>query len=335
MGTAKGAALVSLLANAVLVGLKLGVGLAIGSISVLADALDSGMDLVGAFIALFAIRIAARPADRSHPYGHGKVESLSAMVEATLIAIAGGAVAVEAVRRLQQGAAVENVGLGIAAMTGSLAINLGVAVYLRGVARKTGSPALEAAAWHRGSDILTSVGVLAGLVIMAFSPWKFLDPAVALAVATFVVWTAVRLFARGIRDLTDASIPATEEAIVQEVLEKRKDDYIEHHNLRTRRSGSYRQIDLHLVMPRVTTVGAAHTLTDRLEAEIEERLPRSITTIHVESCEVPLTVCNNECIYGQKPICRLPGITQITHGHNEGEELAARRPLTEDVDGTR
>ncbi|MBF8299047.1 MAG: cation transporter [Dehalococcoidia bacterium] len=313
--TAKGAALLSLLANATLVVLKLVVGLAIGSLSILADALDSGMDLLGAFVALFAIRIAARPADRSHPYGHGKVESLSAMLEASLIAVAGLAVSYEAVRRLQRGTEIENIAWGIAAMGISLVINLSVALYLRRVAAASGSPALEAASWHRGSDVLTSLGVLVGLVIMWASPWKFLDPVVALMVAAFVIWTAGRLFARGIRDLVDASIPDVEVAVVQEVLNAHKDAFIEFHNLRTRRSGSNRQIDLHLVMPRTTTVGQAHSLTDRLEGEIESRLPRSITTIHVEACEVPMHICDLECLPGKVPYCwRLPYLSDV-HGH--------------------
>lgn len=321
--TAKGAALLSLLANFTLVVLKLSVGLYIGSLSVLADALDSGMDLLGAFVALFAIRIAARPADRSHPYGHGKVESLSAILEATLIAVAGLLVSYEAIRRLQRGAELDDVGIGIVAMLISLAINVSVAIYLRRVAATSGSPALEAAAWHRGSDILTSVGVLAGLVIMWLSPWKFLDPIVALAIAAFVIWTAGHLFKRGIRELVDASIPEKEVATVREVLSKHKDEFIEFHNLRTRGSGSARQIDLHLVMPRKTTVGDAHGLTDRLENEIAEKLPRSITTIHVEACEVPMHICNLECIPGKIPYCwRLPYLSHV-HGEETGRSHSA------------
>ena len=303
--TAKGAAALSLLANATLVGLKLGVGLAIGSISVLSDALDSGMDLVGAFVALLAIRFAARPADRGHPYGHGKMENFSGVIEAFLILAAGVFITYEAAHRLQTGTTIKSVELGIAAMGISLGINLGVSLHLRRVARKTGSPALEAAAWHRASDIVTSAGVLLGLIIIQLSPWKFLDPVVAIAVAAFVIWTAFRLLGRTLADLLDVRLPEAEEALVRQVLESFAGEYVGYHGMRTRRSGRQRQIDLHLVMPRVTTVAAAHDLTDKIEAAIEQRLPESVTTIHVEPCDVSEEECAAHCPAAEVPYCHL------------------------------
>ena len=301
--TALGAALLSLLANASLVGLKLGIGLAIGSIAVLSDALDSGMDLVGSFIALFAIHLAAQPADRSHPYGHGKFESLSAMAEGVLILLAVSFVAYEAINRLVEGTDIGGVGLGIVAMSISLLVNVGISLHLRRVARETGSVALEATAWHRATDILTSAGVLAGLIIIQVTPWDFLDSVTALVVAAFVVWTAFRLFARAFRDLLDAGLPEEEIDIVRRVLEGYRGEFVEYHGMRSRRSGSFKQIDLHLVMSRNVTVGEAHEVMDRIEADIEERLPRSITTIHVEPCDVPQELCDAECRAGGTPYC--------------------------------
>ena len=315
LDTIKRAALLSLLANVALVGLKLGVGLQIGSISVLSDALDSGMDLVGAFIALFAIRIAARPADRGHPYGHGKVESLSAVAEGSLILIGAAVITYAAVDRLLTGSHVETVGLGIAAMSISLVINAGVSVYLRRVARQTDSLVLEATAWHRATDILTSFGVLVGLIVILLTPWKFLDAVVALVVAAFVVWTAFRLFGRALRDLLDVGLPEQEEAIVRQVLEEHAGQFVEYHDMRTRRSGRQREIDFHLVMPRRITVGTAHDLTDRIEEEIERRLPLSQTTIHVEPCEVPSEVCDAECRDGEIPYCHRVPYASHEQGH--------------------
>lgn len=287
MSSTKSAALLSLATNALLVGLKLAVGLYIGSISILSDALDSGMDLVGAVIAVFAVRLAAQPADRSHPYGHGKAESLSAMFEGSLILLAALLIFREAIHRLQTGERPETVGLGIMVMALSAALNIAASLYLRRAARKTGSPALEAAASHRGSDIMTSMAILGGLLIFQFSPWKSIDPIMAILVATFVAWTALRLLGRSARDLMDASIPREEEAALHDILHGFQDEYVEYHNLRTRRSGSFREIDFHLVMPSTVTVGVAHDLTDRIEAAIEKRLPRSMTTIHVEPSDAP------------------------------------------------
>ena len=313
--TARGAALLSLLANVSLVGLKLGIGLAIGSIAVLSDALDSGMDLVGSFIALFAIRLAAQPADRSHPYGHGKFESLSAMAEGLLILMGVSFITYEAINRLMTGTDIGGVGLGIAAMSISLVVNGGISLHLRRVARETGSAALEATAWHRATDILTSLGVLVGLIIIQVTPWDFLDAVTALVVAAFVVWTAFRLFARAFRDLLDVGLPEEEIDIVRRVLEGHRGEFVEYHDMRSRRSGSFKQIDFHLVMPRNVTVGTAHELMDRIEADIEARLPRSITTIHVEPCEVPQEVCDAECAPDGTPYCH-----RVYHATHEGSE---------------
>ncbi len=303
LNTTQGAAALSLLANVTLVALKLSVGLAIGSISVLSDALDSGMDLVGAFVALAAVRFAARPADREHPYGLGKLENVSGIVESLLILAGAALITAEAIRRLEAGAEVGGVGLGIVAMSLSMAVNIGVSLHLRRVARRTGSIALDATARHRASDIVTSAGVLLGLILLQTTPWDALDPAVALAVAAFVAWTAVRLFQRAHRDLLDVRLPDRDENVVRQILERRAGEYVNYHGMRSRRSGPYRYIDIHLTLPRVTTVAAAHELTDRMEEEIEQALPNTVTTIHVEPCDVPRERCDAECAKLPVPLC--------------------------------
>ncbi|MBM3947265.1 MAG: cation transporter, partial [SAR202 cluster bacterium] len=211
---------------------------------------------------------------------------------------------------------------GVVAMGVSVAVNVATSWHLLRVARRTGSPALQATAWHRASDILTSLGVLAGLVVIMATPWKFLDAVVALAVAAIVVWTAFRLFGRAIRDLLDVSLPDVEEQGVRDALEAHVDGFVEYHSLRTRRSGTHRHIDFHLVMPRTLTVGEAHQITDRIEAEIERRLPRTITTIHVEPCETPQGVCDLECQPGAIPYCRRA--PYHSHAERPAEPAAAR-----------
>lgn len=313
--SAQGAAALSLLTNIALVALKVGVGLSIGSISVLSDAMDSASDLVGAFIALAAVRFSARPADREHPYGHGKMENVSGVMESLLILLAAGLVTGEAARRLASPSAVGSVGLGIAAMSVSLALNGVVSWHLRRVAHRTGSIALAATATHRTSDILTSLGVLVGLIILQLSPSKAVDPAIAIAVASYVAWTAVRLFGRAYRDLLDVRLPDVEEALVREALVRHAARYVEYHDLRTRRSGRQRYVELHLLVPRLMTVAEAHELTDVIEADMERVLPGAVITIHVEPCEVSQAACDAQCTTEAVPLCQREPHASEAHEH--------------------
>ena len=322
--TTRGAATLSLLANMALVGLKLGVGLSIGSISVLSDALDSSVDLISAMIAMLAIRVAARPADRQHPYGHGKMENVSGVIESVLILAGAGLITIEAVHRLQHEVTITSPALGVVAMTISLAINVGTSAQLRRVARKTGSIALATSAWHRTSDIVTSLGVLLGLLLMWFTPWTFLDPAVALAIAAFIAWTAVRLVRRSFVDLLDVSLPEREVRMVRRILQEHTPDFVSYHSFRTRRAGSHRYVEMHLVLPRVATVEHAHLLTDRLEDAIEKALPDVITTIHIEPCDIPYIECAKECV-GRQPQCYLvPSASMEPHPAGERRDLRRR-----------
>jgi cation diffusion facilitator family transporter len=282
LGAPKGAALVALAVNAALVSIKLSVGLAIGSVSVLSDALDSGMDLLSASLAFGALWFAARPADPGHPYGHGKMENISGVVESLLILLGAGLIAAEAARRLQDTPVVRSVELGIATMALSLAINIGASLFLQRAARRSGSIALRTSAWHRTSDILTSLSVLAGLIILQFSSWRVLDPVIAFVVAAIVVYTAVRLLTRSAKDLLDARLSASEELTIRSVLARFESEHVRFHDLKTRRSGGTRFVDIHLAIPHETAVGEAHSLTERIEQRIEQSLPGAVTTIHIE-----------------------------------------------------
>ena len=304
LSTPGGAAAVSLLAIINLVALKVTVGLIIGSISVLSDALDSGMDLLGALFAWMAVSFAARPADRDHPYGHGKIESVSGIVEAALIIVAAGFITFEAIRRLGGDHEVSNIELGIAATAVSLVVNVAVAFHLRRVARRTASPALEAAARHRMSDIVTSVGVLTGLVLIGVTPWTFLDSAVALGVAAVITWTGRNLFLSAYHDLIDTRLSNDEEAAIRGVLDEHAGAFISYSGMRTRRSGRSRLVDLNLMVPRVESVARAHDLGDSIEAGIHEALPGSIVTIHIDPCDTPRDRCDAECPAAALPLCR-------------------------------
>lgn len=301
--TVRGAALLALLANLLLVTLKLTVGLLSGSISVLSDALDSGLDLVGSILAAVAIRASEKPADAEHPYGHGKLENVSGVIESSLILLGSLLITGESIRRLLAGIVVDAPILAIVGMTLSLGINFVVSRQLRRVAKQSGSVALQATAWHRASDMLTSLGVLLGLIVVAVTPWDFLDAYVAIAIAAFIAYTAVRLFIRAFSDLLDRRLPDTEEGKVRAVFRRNAQKFVGYHSLRTRRAGRDRYIELHLVVPRLTTVAAAHALTDLLESELEENLPGAIATIHIEPCDVPAATCDAHCLGALQPYC--------------------------------
>ncbi|TAK34747.1 MAG: cation transporter [Chloroflexota bacterium] len=289
------AALVSVFSNLLLIVLKLAVGIAIGSVSVISEAAHSGLDLLAALIAFWAIRMAARPADSDHPYGHGKIENLGSSVEAILIVVAAVGITYEAVRRLIEGARPVSVDLGVGVMAVSIVVNLFVSRYLLRVARRTESIALEGDARHLTADVLTSVGVLIGLIVVGITKNYILDPLVALAVAALIVHTGWKMLRKSMGDLVDGKLPDEEEALIRQIFDDHRKQLVEFHSLRTRRSGGQRHIDLHMVVNRDATVQAAHALCDDLEGHIQARFPDASVTLHVEPCEGPCQSCETLC----------------------------------------
>ena len=277
------AALLSVASNTLLTVAKLVLGLVTGSVAVLSEAAHSASDLAASAIAFFAVRTAARPADRDHPYGHEKAENLAAALEGILVLAAGCAVVFEALRRLIVGApAVDHIGLAIAVMAGSAMVNLVVSTRLRRVARLTGSPAIEGDAAHLTADIWTSAGAALGLVLVAITGWKPLDAVAALIVATYVVWMGVRLTWRAAQVLLDGGLPDHEMALIEEVLAGFSADGVSFHALRGRRAGSKRHVDLHMVVPPETTVRHGHTMSGQVKSAVRSALPNVEVLIHLE-----------------------------------------------------
>lgn len=283
-----GVALVSVISNSGLVALKIIVGLAIGSVSVISEAIHSGVDLLAALIALFAVRTAGRPADEGHPFGHGKFENLSGTAEALLIFVAAGWIIWEAIQRLMRGEPLEAPGWGIAVMAFSAVINTVVSSLLFRVGRETDSPALQADAWHLRTDVWTSLGVMGGLGAIAVGQALFpvdlrwLDPVAAIAVALLIVRAAWRLTRRAGRDLLDVSLPAEEDQWIREYLGREAAPAHGYHHLRTRKAGAHRFVEFHLWVDPEMSVEASHALGDRLVAGIKQRLPGTRVIVHVE-----------------------------------------------------
>ncbi len=271
----------SILSNITLVVFKLAVGIAGGAVSIVSEAAHSAVDLIAALIAYFAVRKAAQPPDAHHAYGHGKVENLSAAIEAALIVLAALWIIYEAIRKLTVEHTPEYLEYGIAVMGVSIAVNWYVAGRLMKVARETHSHALEADALHLTADIWTSGGVLVGLAVIRLTGYTWLDPAIAIVVAAVVLKAGYTMTKKSFYELTDVALPSEEEEIIRAILDAHP-AVIAFHQLRTRRSGSRRLIDLHLVLFQDMHLDKAHAVCDELEAAIEDRLAPCEVIIHME-----------------------------------------------------
>jgi len=276
------AARVSVMSNTALVGMKLAVGLAMGSVSVISEAIHSGLDLVAALIAFFSLSAAARPADERHQYGHGKVENVSGVIEALLIFVAAIWIIIEAYKRLVTGGRVESLGLGMAVMGISAVVNIFVSRYLFRVARAKDSIALKADAMHLSTDVVTSLGVLLGLGLMSLTGIHLLDPLVAIAVAALIIRASWELTRQAFAPLLDIKLPREEEQGIVDIIRRHQGEYVEFHQLRSRKAGAERHIDLHLVVPQDRHVVDVHAVCDRIEDEIKLLFPASHVVIHVE-----------------------------------------------------
>ncbi|MCM0083924.1 cation diffusion facilitator family transporter [Geomonas sp. Red32] len=290
------AARLSVISNSILVVLKLICGLASGSVSILSEAVHSAVDLVAAGIAWYSVRESGKPADDEHRFGHGKIENVAGTVEAVLIFAAGFYIIFEAVAKLRTGVAeVGQLGLGSAVMGGSALANYLVSRHLLSVAVTTDSVALEADAMHLRTDVYTSFGVFVGLIAIHFTGIGIIDPIIAIIVACMIFKAAWDLTKTAFFHILDVKLPDEEEAVIHEIMEGYGTQFIEYHKLRTRKSGHTRHIDMHLVVPRQISVEEGHALSDRIEADIEHRLPYSQILIHIEPCPGGCESCAAEC----------------------------------------
>lgn len=304
--TPTGAAGLSIASNSLLTAIKLAVGLVSGSISVISEAIHSGMDLLASLIAFFSLRIAGTPADKRHPFGHGKFENISGAIEAGLIFAAAVFIVVGARSKIMAGAAVQFAEAGIAAMAVSVLVNLAVSRYLLRVARAHDSLALEADARHLTADIYTSLGVLVGLGIVRLTGFHWLDPVVAIGVALLITKTAFDLTRKALTGLVDTSLPQRELDIIRAAVSEHAGEIIGFHELRSRKAGRDRYIDLHLLFAKDAHVEEAHRLCDHMEADIQLKLPHSNVTIHIEPCPLDSPQCPAQCPLSRDSKCQPP-----------------------------
>lgn len=261
---------------------KVAIGIGIHSISVFSEGIHSGVDMLAAIIAYASVRESSRPPDVVHPFGHGKFESLSGAIEALLILVAAAYVVYSAFQRLAIGAHVDSPGWGALIMAADAAVNFHVSMILFRVSRKTESIALEADGWHLRTHVYTSLGVSAGLFIITATDRHEWDPLAAISVALIITRAGWLILRDAWRHLADATLPANEVRIIDDIMSTHEGEIQSFHKLRTRRSGPYRQIDFHLVVAKAMSVESAHLLCDHLESHIKANLPRTEVVIHVE-----------------------------------------------------
>ncbi len=290
----------SVISNSSLVIGKLIVGLIIGSVSVISEAIHSGVDLIAAVIAYFAVRTASKPADEKHTFGHGKYENLSAAIEGTLIFVAAGWISYEAIRKLMFPGPVETPGWGVLVMGISALTNHFVSNRLFKVGRETDSMALMADGWHLRTDVWTSAGVAFGLacyylgsIFFPELPLHWIDPVVALGVAGLIIKAAWELTSESVTALLDASLPHHEESLIAEIISSMNPQAKSFHKLKTRKAGADRFIEFHLVVHKDLTVKAAHDICDEITRKIVEKLPNATVMIHTEPC---LDSCSGICL---------------------------------------
>ena len=258
-----------------------------GSVGLLSDAMESGVNLIAAIGAFWALTLAAKPADRTHHYGHFKAEYFSSGLESVLIVAAAMAIIHAAIGRLQDPQPLEQLGIGLAISLAATAINALVARVLLKAARRFDSITLRADAHHLLTDVWTSTGVFVGIGLVKLTGLTILDPLIAIAVAVNIVFTGWKLLHETASGLLDRSLPDQEQRLLENLLGSYESDEIRFHALRTRLAGSRRFVSFHLLVPGHWTVQAGHDLCEELEHKVAATLTRTHVLTHLEPIEDP------------------------------------------------
>ncbi|AFY74106.1 cation diffusion facilitator family transporter [Synechococcus sp. PCC 7502] len=282
-------AFLSIGAAVMTIALKLGAYLLTGSVGLLSDALESGVNLVAAIVAVWALTYAAKPPDQEHTFGHSKAEYFSSGVEGALILVAAVSIAIAAIERLFHPQPLEQFGIGLALSFVASLINGGLALILLKAGKRLRSITLRADAHHLLTDVWTSVGVILGLLLVPLTGWLVLDPIVALFVAVNIVWTGVKLIGESGSALLDAAIPHTEQQLITDILSPYDRQGIQFHCMRTRVAGSHRFVSFHILVPGEWTVQKGHDICEEIEQAIALALPETHVFTHLEPIEDPVS----------------------------------------------
>lgn len=275
-------ALISIFVALVVVALKFWAWWITGSVALYSDALESTVNVIAALVAWYAIRVSFTPADDEHPFGHHKAEYLSAVAEGVLIVIAALLILREAVGALLEPQPLLQADMGLAVSILSTIINGVWAWVLIKAGRKARSPALVADARHIFSDVVTSIGVVVGLVLALVTGWMVLDPLLALIVAVNILWQGWKLVNESVQGLMDRAAEPEDHARIEKTILANADGVIEIHDLKTRVAARATFIEFHMVVNAGTTVGTSHAICDRIEVALKAEIPSVRVIIHVE-----------------------------------------------------
>ncbi len=266
----------------VVLGLKAAAWWLTGSVALFADALESVVNVAAATAALFAIRLSQRPPDANHPYGHAKAEYFSAVLEGVLIVVAALLILNEAWGTWQAPRPPEQPALGLAVSAVATGINAAWSALLFRRGRAARSPALLADARHLLADVVTSLGVLAGVALVVMTGLLWLDPLLAALTAANILWSGFRLLRESVGGLMDEAVPPATLERIRLIVASEATGAIEAHDLRSRHAGRFTFLEFHLVVPGGMTVREAHDICDRIEAALKAELSGAVITIHVE-----------------------------------------------------
>lgn len=286
-----GAARLFLATVVTLILLKVVVGVITGSISIWAQLADSALDLFAAVITFLTVGFVAKPADEEHPFGHGKMEYIAAAIQAVLLLGAAGSIIFASIQRIISGSAIQQTEAGVGVMFFSMVVSILLARHLFRVAKQTGSVALEANAHNMTGDIYSTAGVMVGLAVVRFTGLTVIDPILAILVALLILRMAYRVSRMAVSGLLDTRLPRAEEKEIVSCIQEHTRQLAGFHEVRTRKSGTQRFIDFHLMLPKNTSVEEAHNMCDHLEEDIKSRLANASVTIHVEPCDVECNRC--------------------------------------------
>jgi cation diffusion facilitator family transporter len=287
--SARSYTLLSIAAALLTIALKFGAYWLTDSVGLLSDAMESGINLLAALVAFWALSLAAKPPDEEHMYGYSKAEYFSSGLESALILVAAVSIMITAGGRLLHPLPLDQVGLGLGLVVIASAINGGVAWVLLRAGQRLHSITLRADAHHLLTDVWTSAGVVVGIVLVKLTGWLIIDSLIALAVAFNIIWTGLRLLRETAAGLLDRSLPKEEQQIILDVLGTYHQQGIVFHALRSRVAGSRRFVSLHVLVPGGWTVQRGHDLCEAIEEELVRSLPKTHVFTHLEPLEDPIS----------------------------------------------
>jgi cation diffusion facilitator family transporter len=298
ISTPTGAAKLSMAVVVFLIILKVVVSVISQSISITAQAADSFLDIFSIGITYFAVKMSTTPPDEEHPFGHGKAEAIAAMIQAVLVLSAGGYIIYSAIQRIIHSRTIEP-DEGMVVMIVSIIASFFLSRHLHRVAQNSGSTAIDASSRNIRADVFSAAGVLLGLLLVRLTGLVILDPIIALLMAFFVLKAGYEVSMRAFHELLDYTLPEEEQIILANCIKEHNTHLVDFHGMRSRRAGSQRFVDLHLVMPRNLSVEDAHEMCDHLEKDIKDRLANTSVNIHVEPCS------RKECVACSITFCSL------------------------------